>query len=62
MGGITLSTDSYLPPEGQLRLVRLVPNRVYVSLGTGECTRCTFISYAIFGQYHRYRFHYNCNE
>ena len=48
-GGITLSTDSYFPPEVEVRLVRLVSNRDYVNLGTGECTRC--ISYAIFGQY-----------
>ena len=48
-GGITLGTDSYFPPEVEVRLVRLVSNRDCVNLGTGECTRC--ISYAIFGQY-----------
>ena len=30
-GGITLGTDSYFPPEVEFRLVRLVPNRDYVS-------------------------------
>ena len=49
LGGITLGTDSYFPPEAEVRLVRLIPNRDCVNLGTGECTRC--ISYAIFGQY-----------
>ena len=32
MGGITLSTDSYLPPEVEVRLVRLVPNRDYETI------------------------------
>ena len=49
LGGINLGTDSYFPPEAKVRLVRLVPSRDCVNLGTGECTRC--ISYAIFGQY-----------
>ena len=32
MDGINLSTDSYFPPEVEVRLVRLVTNRDYVRL------------------------------
>ena len=49
MGGINLSTDSYFPPEVEVRLVRLVSNRDYVSLGTGGWARC--ISYGCIQKY-----------
>ena len=48
-GGINLSTDSYLPPEVRVRLVRLVTHRHYGSPTAGEFARC--INYALFGQY-----------
>ena len=48
-GGITLGTDSYFPPEVEVRLVRLVSNRDCVSLRTGEWARC--INYGCIQKY-----------
>ena len=38
-GGINLSTDSYLPPEVRVRLVRLVTQRHYTGTTVREALR-----------------------